>query len=95
MAKYRGHEIESRKGIWFYSDINKSVESIKNIPCGVCNQPVTIDGHDACLGILPGLMNACCGHGNIDEAYIQFLDGVCVQGEKAFSIIKELKANGN
>ena len=32
----------------------------------------TKEGHDGCLGTLPGIMNACCGHGDIDEAYVQF-----------------------
>ncbi len=89
-SKYRGHEIEEKKGVWIYSDINKSVESIKR-PCGTCGQYRTKEGYDACLGKLPGLVNACCGHGNIQEAYIQFLNGICVHGKYAILIIKILK----
>ncbi len=85
---YRGHEIQLRKEIWCYRDTNINVESFKNIYCGYCSQPQTKDGHDACIGILENVMNACCGHGKDDEAYIQFLDGVCVRGKEALSIIK-------
>ncbi len=41
-------------------------------PCGHCGLPNRSDGHDACLGVIPGAMNACCGHGNIKFAYIQY-----------------------
>ena len=42
--------------------------------CGFCDRQCTPEGHDACLGILmPNIiMNACCGHGDDDAAYIQF-----------------------
>ena len=90
-SKHRGHEIQEKNGIWFYCNNNIPVESIKNISCGYCNKPNTKEGHDACLGELPGLMNACCGHGNIDEMYIQFLNGICIRGKEAFLIIKKLK----
>lgn len=40
--------------------------------CGHCNLPNRVDGHDACLGTIPGVMNACCGHGDVRCAYVQF-----------------------
>lgn len=64
-----------------------------NNPCSHCNQYATEKGHDACLGTLIGIMNACCGHGNIDEAYVQFLDGSTVNGQDAETILRVLKAN--
>jgi hypothetical protein len=30
----------------------------------------TENGHDPCIGELSGVMNACCGHGETDMAYI-------------------------
>ena len=36
-------------------------------------------------------MNACCGHGNGREAYVQFLDGFSLSGEDAIVILKVLK----
>lgn len=35
-------------------------------------------GPDACLGMLPGVANACCGHGT-REGYIQFTNGVTLR----------------
>jgi len=35
---------------------------------------------DPCLGMLPGVDNACCGHGDASEAYIRFISGVVVKG---------------
>ena len=69
----------------------KPVQYNKNIPCGKCNKSVTKEGHDACLGTLPGVMNACCGHGKKQEAYIQFLDGFAIRGKDAIKIIKIFK----
>ena len=41
--------------------------------CVKCNKGPTKEGHDGCLGTLKGdIMNACCGHGNDDQAYIQY-----------------------
>jgi len=59
--------------------------------CGNCETPQTKEGHDGCLGTLPFLMNACCGHGEIKEAYIQFFNGFCIRGLFAIAFIKILK----
>jgi hypothetical protein len=43
-------------------------------PCKFCNKPNIEDGnqsYDACLGKLPGVVAACCGHG-ATEGYILF-----------------------
>jgi hypothetical protein len=40
--------------------------------CRHCNLPRTAEGHDACVGTLPGVANACCGHGETQMAYVQF-----------------------
>ena len=41
--------------------------------CGKCKKGPTKEGHDGCLGTLPGpIMNACCGHGSDSQAYIQY-----------------------
>lgn len=41
-------------------------------PCKACGDKPTIEGHDACIGTLPNIMNACCGHGGRNEPYVQF-----------------------
>ena len=40
--------------------------------CGHCGKHNTKEGHDGCLGVIPDAMNACCGHGEINDAYIQW-----------------------
>ncbi len=90
-SEYRGHKIKFKKEVWLYNDTNKPVKDDINISCGHCGQPITKEGYDACLGILPEVINACCGHGNIQEAYIQFSNGIRAYGKDAFLIIKVLK----
>lgn len=52
--------------------------------CLKCRRLPSIDGHDGCLGTLQGnIMNACCGHGNNKQAYIQYWDGTDIRGEDA------------
>lgn len=40
--------------------------------CLYCEKHRTPEGHDACVGTLKNVMNACCGHGENEMAYIQF-----------------------
>lgn len=40
--------------------------------CGYCGVSRTKEGHDGCLGTLENVMNACCGHGELGMAYVQF-----------------------
>ncbi len=52
--------------------------------CGKCGKGPTEEGHDGCLGTLSGpIMNACCGHGNDNQAYIQFWGGKRIAGPDA------------
>ena len=48
--------------------------------CGACKMPWRADGVDPCMGRLPGVVNACCGHGEPAQAYIEFENGVSVAG---------------
>ena len=70
----RGHPITLKAGLWVYQDTGKPTVG-NDRPCGHCGMGRTADGHDGCLGVLPGVMNACCGHGNESEAYIQLWTG--------------------
>ena len=62
---------EAEPGVWVYSDTGQRVAENPERPCGHCGLPNRPDGHDACLGELPGVMNACCGHGDQRDAYVQ------------------------
>ena len=89
-AEYlRGHKIEVIEGKFVYIDTKEStIENYKLRPCGICGLFNTNDGHDGCLGTLPNVMNACCGHGQERGAYIQYWNGSTVQGKRA---LKEMK----
>ena len=62
------------KGI--YADTGEEVTL--NRPCKRCGKEPTLEGHDACLGELPGVKFACCGHGK--EGYVVFENGVVIKG---------------
>jgi hypothetical protein len=79
---YRGHEIEEIDGRWVFSDTNEPTIG-SDRPCGHCQRYPTSEGHDACLGTLPGIQNACCGHGQIADAYVQMFDGKIIRGAAA------------
>lgn len=54
--------------------------------CVHCRKEPTSEGHDGCLGALPGpIMNACCGHGETGIAYIQYRDGKRIAGAEAIA----------
>lgn len=96
MAKsyIRGHEIEFQNNQWIYSDtkVPTIINGVYNErSCGHCGLSQTTKGHDGCLGTLSGVMNACCGHGHKDEAYIQFMDGVSIYGADAANFLDILK----
>lgn len=56
----KGHEIILINGVWLFEDTREPTETTwKKRPCFHCSEHETTDGHDACLGTLPGIMNAC------------------------------------
>lgn len=77
----RGHEIYAVGDEWFYSDTDEPTVGNPRM-CGHCKKPDREDDIDACLGVLPGVANACCGHGQQKESYIQFENGMTVRGFK-------------
>ena len=67
---HRGHLItQVTPDTWVYSDTQVPVSENPNRECGHCRLPNRPDKHDACLGVLPRVMNACCGHGDETFAY--------------------------
>lgn len=86
----RGHPIHQKDGVWVYADtLEPTVDNPRD--CGHCGLANTLEDHDGCLGTLPGVMNACCGHGVTREAYVQFWDKECVRGEDALDMMTILK----
>jgi hypothetical protein len=92
-SKYRGHDIFCINDEWFYFDTKESISNNINRSCGYCGKPNTEEDHDFCISNLPGVMNACCGHGNNNEAYIQFPDRSSIHGVDAVKIINQLKGD--
>ncbi len=80
----RGHKIyKDLEDKWRFSDNKKRTsETWFERPCGHCGEyGNSNDGlPDPCLGQLPGVTNACCGHGNPKESYIVFSGGVVIRG---------------
>ena len=88
----RGHAIEHDGNEWVYSDTKEStVKTHMDRACGHCDKHATPEGHDGCLGTLPNVMNACCGHGALKEAYVQFEDGSVIRGNNAISEIEKMR----
>ncbi len=75
----RGHPMIYKNGRWVYEDNGEPTEAnYKNRPCGHCQQMQTPEDHDYCLKNLPGVDNACCGHGIKELSYIQFTSGIII-----------------
>lgn len=81
---FRGHPIVWDGAQWVYEDTRTPAGFGKEVrPCRKCG--LVFEGSnegdpDPCLGNLPGVDNACCGHGVPDQSYIRFTSGVVVRG---------------
>jgi len=77
---FRGYPIEFNGLEYIFSDTKQSTaDTWESRPCGHCGKFNTEDGHDACIANLPGVINACCGHGH-DKAYVQFENEKTIRG---------------
>jgi hypothetical protein len=66
-ARHRGHSVSYIASSWRYSD-GAPMGSIER-PCVECGEiAASFDAPDPCLGYLPGVRSACCGHG-VTDAY--------------------------
>lgn len=78
--------IEDEDGIggWLYPDgvlANRELSYggvVENRPCPLCG--AVGNGADPCIGYLPGVEQACCGHG-IEPCYVVWSHGVRTIGE--------------
>ena len=98
-----GHKVEwygDEMGALYYKDgemvhydrKNKKVSNPR--PCPKCKKLPTPEGHDACLGNLPGVEEACCGHGK-GGGYILFENGVLIwlgKGSKITTLERHKKS---
>lgn len=90
----RGYPIyKDNDEVWRFCDTNDPTETTWfNRPCGHCGMyGNSNDGlPDPCLGDLPGVTNACCGHGDSSQSYICFVGGLVISG---FTITEHLRSN--
>ncbi len=88
----RGHRIvfDATVDVWRYADTLQAVPENPHRRCGCCALANRPDGHDACLGAVIGVANACCGHGAEDNAYVAFDDGKRIGGRRALEALSAL-----
>lgn len=67
-------------------------------PCAACNFTCSTKyGPDPCLGWLPNVEHACCGHGDVSQAYVILESDARYDGREAILVmqgLKELKEQG-
>ena len=84
---HRGHAMRYEGEAWRYVGTGLLVSDDPEPACGHCGESSTPEGHDGCLGTLPGVANACCGHGADDEAYVTLEDGRRLAAREALAWI--------
>jgi hypothetical protein len=81
---FRGHPLIWVNGRWVYEDNGGEIPANGGEvrACKKCGAlyPLGEGEVDPCLGILPGVDNACCGHGVRSKSYIRFTSGVVITG---------------
>ena len=79
---YRGWAIEWTGDSWIYADTKQPLPGWggEARPCKRCGAIMNDHEADKCLGNLPGVDNACCGHGVREQAYIRFTNGLTIEG---------------
>jgi hypothetical protein len=89
-----GHKIYSvgDSNKWYYVDNDEFAGVSGKLKCERmcprCSSRQTNDGHDPCIKNLPGVIHACCGHGNyIGCPYIMKSD----KSTKYFSDFEEMR----
>jgi hypothetical protein len=80
---FRGHPLVWINNKRVYKDNGKEIPANGGEirPCAKCGAlfPLGEGEVDPCLGVLPGVDNACCGHGIRSEAYVRFTNGVVLK----------------
>jgi hypothetical protein len=66
----------------------EKIVDINKLQCPACELFPTAEGHDACLGTIPGIIAACCGHGYRSECYVKPQHGQILTGIQAFKFLQ-------
>lgn len=77
----RGHPLVWLDDRWVYEDDHAELPSRggKIRPCKKCGALFPQGEVDPCLGLLPGVQSACCGHGLRPGSYVHFTTGVVLE----------------
>lgn len=82
---FRGHPTIWKDEKWLYEDTLEAIPGYGGSPtprpckkCGKTFQGSYEGKADPCLGNLPGVDNACCGHGAKEFSYIRFTNGITI-----------------
>lgn len=80
-SRLRGHPIIWDNGRWIYEDDSAEVPANGGEirPCVRCGSLFPLTESDTCLKVLPGVTNACCGHGIRSGAYVRFTNGIVLK----------------
>jgi hypothetical protein len=76
----------------WYADDGETVDGQYGVerPCPRCHETADdYDSPDPCLGQIPGVVGACCGHGNIEQAHVVFDDHSVLHGIAAIRFFEE------
>ena len=89
---FRGHPTIWVKNQWLYEDTKTRAgcggeERTCKKCCGKASEDSGNGYVDPCMGLLPGVANACCGHGVRSRAYIRFNNGVEICGFKIVRVV--------
>ena len=89
-ARLRGHQCIHTDMGWRYADDGELVDDVRS--CAHCGRPpIAVPGIvgrvDACIGVVPGVVRACCGHGEPDDAYVVYKDGTTIRGRQAHVLL--------
>ena len=84
-TRHRGHPIHWTGHKWVYThwDDTTMLQHGRERPCTACGNRSEEGGPDYCLGELPAVKAACCGHGFPEEAYFVFVNGQELRGPEA------------
>lgn len=70
----RGHHVTHDPTLGWVDDRGTHGDDLMTQSCAACGLHPTPEGHDGCLGELPGVESACCGHGGRQNATLYVSD---------------------
>lgn len=89
IGEARGQKLVLANHTWFIKETGEEYTDgvARQLQCSKCGEKPTELGHDPCIANLEGVRFACCGHGNIEQAYIMFdnEDSTIIRGQEAIA----------